>query len=148
VRRRLFQVFSSALKLLAENMCTSSIRYTLKRPRTGAKGTLSSSSRVCSTLVREAASTSSRSTKRPSSISRQAGTDAAGLGADALLAVQRLGEDAGQGGLTDAAGAGEQIGVMQLAALEAVDQRLHHMPLADQVAKDAGAICVRVPGSS
>jgi len=53
-------------------MCTSSIRYTLQRPRAGAYCTLSSSSRVSSTLVRDAASTSSRSTKRPASMSLQA----------------------------------------------------------------------------
>ena len=53
-------------------MCTSSMRYTLKRPLVGAYWTLSSRSRVSSTLVREAASTSMRSTKRPSSSSQQA----------------------------------------------------------------------------
>jgi hypothetical protein len=44
----------------------------LYRPRVGAYCTFSSSSRVSSTFVRDAASTSSRSTKRPSSISLQA----------------------------------------------------------------------------
>ena len=63
------RVFRSALKLDAESMCTSSIRYTLKRPRDGRYWTLSRSSRVSSTRVREAASTSIRSTKRPSAIS-------------------------------------------------------------------------------
>ena len=52
-------------------MCTSSIRYTLKRPRVGAYCTLSKISRVSSTLVRDAASTSIKSTKRPSLISVQ-----------------------------------------------------------------------------
>ena len=49
-------------------MCTSSMRYTLNRPRVGAYWTLSSSSRVSSTFVRDAASTSMRSTNRPSSM--------------------------------------------------------------------------------
>ena len=65
------RVLSKALKLLVDNMCTSSMRYTLKRPRVGAYCTLSNSSRVSSTLVREAASTSIKSTKRPSVISTQ-----------------------------------------------------------------------------
>ncbi len=53
-------------------MCTSSITYTLKRPRVGAYCAVSSSWRISSTLVLVAASTSSRSTKRPPSISGQA----------------------------------------------------------------------------
>ena len=66
------KVFNSALKLAVESMCTSSIRYTLKRPRAGMYWALSSSSRVASTPVRDAASTSMRSTKRPAVISTQA----------------------------------------------------------------------------
>src|SRR5690606_8123753 len=66
------KVFNNALKLEVDSMCTSSIRYTLKRPRVGAYWTFSSSSRISSTLVREAASISMRSTNRPSAISRQA----------------------------------------------------------------------------
>ena len=64
-------VLSKALKLEFDSMCTSSIRYTLKRPRVGAYCTLSKISRVSSTLVRDAASTSIRSTKRPWLISKQ-----------------------------------------------------------------------------
>ncbi len=41
------------------------------------------------------------------------GADAAGLSADAGLAIQAAGQDAGQGGLADAAGACEQVGMMQ-----------------------------------
>ena len=66
------RVLSRALKLLVESMCTSSIRYTLKRPRDGAYWTFSSNSRVSSTLVRLAASTSIRSINRPLAISVQA----------------------------------------------------------------------------
>ena len=66
------RVFRSALKLWRENMCTSSMRYTLERARIGAYCTLSRRSRVSSTRAREAASTSMRSAWRPSSISRHA----------------------------------------------------------------------------
>ena len=45
------KVLSKALKLCLESICTSSIRYTLKRPRAGLYCTLSSSSLVSSTLV-------------------------------------------------------------------------------------------------
>ncbi len=64
-------VFSIALNDELESMCTSSITYTLNRPREGAYAALSSSWRISSTLVLVAASTSIRSTKRPASISRQ-----------------------------------------------------------------------------
>ena len=66
------RVFSMALKAELESMCTSSMTYTLKRPRVGAYTAFSRSWRISSTLVLVAASTSSRSTKRPASISVQA----------------------------------------------------------------------------
>ena len=65
-------VLSIALKALLESMWTSSMIYTLKRPTVGAYCALSSKSRMASTCVLEAASTSSISTKRPRSISVQA----------------------------------------------------------------------------
>ena len=61
-----------ALNAERESMCTSSMMYTLKRPRVGAYSAFSSSSRIWSTCVLEAASSSIRSTKRPASISMQA----------------------------------------------------------------------------
>ena len=65
-------VFSMALKALLDSICTSSMIYTLKRPTVGAYCALSSKSRMASTCVLLAASTSSISTKRPRSISVQA----------------------------------------------------------------------------
>jgi len=78
-------------------MWTSSMRYTLKRPRVGAYCTLSSSSRVSSTFVREAASTSMRSMKRPSSISRHAAQMPQGFELTAgSLTIQRRWPKCGQ----------------------------------------------------
>ena len=57
---------------------------------------------------------------------------AAGFGAGAALAVERLGEDAGDGGLAHAAGAGEQEGVVDLAGLQRIAQRTHHVLLPHQ----------------
>ena len=60
--------------------------------------------------------------------------DAAGLGGDAALpvrtgAVQALGKDARDGRLADAAGAGEQVGMVQSLAGQRVAQGLHDMLL-------------------
>ena len=60
------------LNAALDSMCTSSMMYTLKRPLVGAYWALSSTSRMLSMPVLDAASSSSRSTKRPPSISRQA----------------------------------------------------------------------------
>ena len=65
-------VFNKALKLWPVSMCTSSIRYTLQRPWPGRNCALLSNSRVSSTPVRDAASTSIRSMKRPSAMAVQA----------------------------------------------------------------------------
>ncbi len=65
-------VFSIALNADFDSMCTSSMMYTLKRPLVGAYSAPSSSSRMLSTCVLEAASSSTRSMKRPLSISVQA----------------------------------------------------------------------------
>ena len=65
------RVFNSALKLCPVSMWTSSIRYTLKRPWLGRNWALLSSSRVSSTPVREAASTSIKSMKRPAAMAVQ-----------------------------------------------------------------------------
>ena len=63
---------------------------------------------------------------------------AARRGADALLAVQRLGEQARQRGLADPARAGEQEGVMNALVVEAVDERRHHVFLADHLVERFG----------
>lgn len=61
------------------------------------------------------------------------------FGRGALLAVQALGEDAGDRGLADPAGAGEQHGVVHAAAVERVAERADHVFLADQFGETAGA---------
>ena len=61
------------------------------------------------------------------------------LGANARLAVECLGEDARDGGLADAARTREEVGVVQAALLERVDQRLDHVLLADQFGEAARA---------
>src|SRR3972149_2398877 len=62
-------VFSRALKELGESMWASSMMYTLWRPRVGTYCTVSRRSRVFSTWVLEAASTSRQSRERPAAIS-------------------------------------------------------------------------------
>jgi hypothetical protein len=70
----------------------------------------------------------------------QAGrTLAARVGAGAVLAVQRLGKDARDGGLADAAGAGEQEGMVDAAAIQGVGQGADHVLLPDQLGKTLGA---------
>ena len=64
----------------------------------------------------------------------------AGLGGRPADAVERLGEDASGGGLADAAGAGEQVGVGDAIGLEGVDQRPGHRLLADEVAEALRAV--------
>jgi hypothetical protein len=63
----------------------------------------------------------------------------AGFGADALLAVQRLGEQPRHGGLADAARAGEQVRVVQTVARERVAERPAHVLLTDHVGEAARA---------
>ncbi|MNZ86193.1 hypothetical protein D3C78_1050100 [compost metagenome] len=57
--------------------------------------------------------------------------------ADALLAIQALGQDACDGGLTHATGAREQIGMVQPLVVQRIDQGLEHMGLADHFAERA-----------
>ena len=58
-----------------------------------------------------------------------------GFGGDALLAVERLGEDAGQRCLADAPRAGKQIGVVQPVVVQRVGESLHDMFLSHQFGK-------------
>ena len=62
---------------------------------------------------------------------------AAGLGRNPGFAVQALGENARQRRLADAAGAGEQVGVVQAVLLQRVAQRPHYVLLPDQAAEIA-----------
>ncbi len=57
---------------------------------------------------------------------------AARVGRLPALAIQRLGEDACDGGLADATGAGKQVGVMHAPTVERVGERAHHVLLPDQ----------------
>ncbi len=61
----------------------------------------------------------------------------AGCGTDARLAVQALGDDPRDRRLADAAGTGEQIGMVQALIVQRVDQGLEHMRLADHFAERA-----------
>ena len=63
----------------------------------------------------------------------------AGLGRGALLAVQALGEDAGDGGLAHATGAGEQKRMVHAAGIQRVAEGPDHVLLADQFIETAGA---------
>ena len=93
---------------------------------------------MSSTLVLDAASISSRSTKRPASISMQAEHLPQGCARDPGLAVQALRQDARERRLADAARAGEQVGVVQPLLLERVPQRAHDVLLPDQLPKSRG----------
>src|SRR5690606_20005640 len=64
---------------------------------------------------------------------------AAGFGRGATLAVERLGEDARDGGLADAAGAGEQERMVDAAGIERIAQRAHHVLLPDPFGEAPGA---------
>ncbi len=48
------------------------------------------------------------------------------------FAIERLGEDARERRLADAAGSGEQIGVVQTPAVQRVRERAHHVLLSDE----------------
>ena len=63
---------------------------------------------------------------------------ATGLGGDAALAVERLGEHPSEGGLAHAAGAGEQVGVMQPLLRQRMGERLDHMGLPHQLREVPG----------
>ena len=56
----------------------------------------------------------------------------AGMRADALFAVQGLGQDAGDGGLAHAPGARKQVSVVKPLVVERVAQRAHDRVLSDQ----------------
>ena len=63
---------------------------------------------------------------------------ATGLRGHTRLTVQALGQDAGDGGLANTAGAGEQEGVVQSFLVDAVDQGTGYVFLADQLVERAG----------
>ena len=65
--------------------------------------------------------------------------DAAGIRADAGFAVERFRQDARDRRLADAARAGEQERMMDLAAVERVAQRAQHVLLSDHLGEALGA---------
>jgi hypothetical protein len=67
-------------------------------------------------------------------------------GVGSLLAVETLGEDAGDGGLAHPAGAREEKGVVHAAALERIAERTHHVLLAHQLSECPGSILARQRG--
>ena len=102
-------------------------------------------SRTSSTPVRQAASISTTSGWRSARIATQSGADAAGIGGRTPLAVragavQRAGDDAGGGGLSDAPDAGQHEGMGDAAGGEGVAQDAHHRLLADQVVEAGRAV--------
>ena len=68
------------------------------------------------------------------------GTNAARAAADAFLAIEAAGQDAGDGGLANTPGTGEQIGVVQAILIERVHQRPGNVFLAHQFIEGARAI--------
>jgi hypothetical protein len=63
----------------------------------------------------------------------------AGCSGDPDLAVQGLGQDAGDGGLADTARAGEQVGVVQAPGLQGMGQRTDNVLLPDERLETARA---------
>ena len=99
--------------------------------------------------VFDAASSSSRSTKRPASMSTQAAHTPHGVGGDAGHAVEALREDARDRRLADAARAGQQVRVVQAAARQRIGERGDDVLLPDELARTSSvATCGRAPGSS
>ena len=64
----------------------------------------------------------------------------AGLGTVGRKAVDRLGEDAGAGGLSHSAGAAEEVGVRQLSALDGILERGGDVFLPDDRTESRGAV--------
>jgi hypothetical protein len=63
----------------------------------------------------------------------------AGLGRRPALAVQRLGENARDGGLADATGSGEQEGMVHAARIQRIGERTDHVFLPNQFGETLGA---------
>ena len=67
------------------------------------------------------------------------GAGRVGISADAGFAVEGLRENARDRGLADAAGAGEQEGMVDLARVQGIGQRLEHVLLPDHLLEALGA---------
>ena len=141
-------VFSSALKALRDSMWTSSMMKTLvricHRPRAADLDDLAH--------VVDAGAGGGVHLEH---VGFAFGQDGDAVGADAARvggraagavradAVQRAGDDAGGGGLADAADAGEHEGMRDAAGGEGVAQDAHHRLLADQVVEAGRAVFPR-----
>jgi len=100
-------------------------------------------------LGARAASTSMRSTNRPSSTSRHDWQVPPRLRADTGFTIQGFGQDTRDRGLADAARTGKQKGVMQAVVIEAIDERrAPHASARPGPRTGAGATCVPAPDSS
>ena len=90
--------------------------------------------------VFDAASSSSKSTngRRQSALGR---TLATGRGGNAGFAIQCLGNNPGQSGLTYAARSGKQVGAMQALFFQCIGKGLNRVPLPTSEASFSAAIC-------
>ena len=86
--------------------------------------------------------------KRPASISLQAEHVPHGGGVIPVSAIERLGENARDRGLADAAGACKQIGMVQSLLLQRVDKRPDTDPARSIGKSFWGAICGQEPDSA
>ena len=112
-------VFNSALDAAVDSMWTSSRMYTLVRPGVP-MAVLAMRSRMASTPLLEAASSSWTSNEVPCSMARHDSQTPQGSPSLAFGAVEDLGQDAGGRGLARAPGAAEQVGVAHPVAADRV----------------------------
>ncbi len=64
----------------------------------------------------------------------------AGVAGWSLFAVQRLGQNAGDRGFADSAGAGKEIGMRNAFRVDRIHQRLNDVRLADHIIERAGSV--------
>ena len=129
-----------------ESMCTSSMIYTRLRTLAGENTASSRRARTLSTPLLDAASSSTTSRIDAVVDAAAGGALIAGIAVDRVLAVDRLGQDLGAGGLAGAARADEQVGMGQPSGLDLLFQRLGNMLLTDDVVKRlAAGICGTEP---
>ena len=125
-------VFNNALAAAVESMWTSSTMYTFQRPGVPSPA-WATRSRMASTPLFEAASSSCTLRELPWVISRTRGADAAWLAVDRRLAVERLGQYPCRGRLARAPRAAEQIGMRHAVVADGAAKRPHHMVLTSEL---------------
>ena len=131
-------VLSSAAKASSESWWTSSMMTTRCLPPVGEKRTFSRSACTSAMPRFEAPSISETSSETPAGDLAARDALVAGLGRAvavhaAALAVERLGDQPRAGRLADAAGAGEEVGVGDAAALERAREHRGDVLLPDHV---------------